>query len=232
MIKIKKLKISVVIPTWNEEKNIPFVLRDVKRFFKNENYDYEIIVVDKFSDDNTVKIAKKFGAKVILDAGGKGAALIRGMKEAKGDIIITMDADCSMIAKEMGLLIEGIKCGYDICMGSRFIQGGGTEDMPWYRKLGNKFFVFLVNLIWGMNYSDLCYGYRSFSKRAIKKLNLKSQDFGIETEISIKAAKKKLKVLEVPSFEKARKSGKGKLRTFRDGWRILKTIIKEAFKKE
>ncbi|MEM5825916.1 MAG: glycosyltransferase family 2 protein [Candidatus Aenigmatarchaeota archaeon] len=233
MKEIKKgLKISIVIPTWNEEKNIAHVLRDVKNFFKKEGYDYEILVIDKYSVDKTAEIAKKFGAKVIYDSGGKGAALIKGMKLAKGDIIITMDADCSMVAKEMGLLIEGIKCGYDICMGSRFIQGGGTEDMPWYRKLGNKFFVFLVNLIWGMRYSDLCYGYRAFNRKAIKRLNLKSEGFGIETEISIKAAKKGLKVLEVPSFEKSRRSGKGKLRTFRDGFKILSTIIREFLSKE
>jgi hypothetical protein len=112
-------------------------------------------------------------------------------------------------------------------MGSRFIQGGGTADMPWYRKLGNKIFVSMVNIFWGMNYSDMCYGYRSFRKSALKKLDLKTDGFGIETEISIKAAKKGLKVLEVPSFEKARLYGKGKLRTFSDGFKILKTIIKE-----
>jgi hypothetical protein len=140
-----------------------------------------------------------------------------------------MDADCSHKSSEIGLLIEGINADFDICMGSRFIQGGGTEDMPWYRKVGNKFFVLLVNFIWKMNYSDLCYGYRSFRKDCIRKLNLKSDGFGIETEIAIKVAKKKLKVLEIPSYEKNRASGKGNLRTFSDGWLILKTILDEMF---
>ena len=99
--------------------------------------------------------------------------------------------------------------------------------MPWYRKLGNKFFVFLVNLIWGMHYSDLCYGYRSFRKSCIRKLSLREDRFGIETEIAIKAAKKKLRVLEVPSFEKGRVAGEGKLKTFRDGFSILRTILRE-----
>jgi len=225
------LRISIIIPTLNEEKNLPIVLNDIKNFFKKEKYGHEIIIVDKYSTDKTVDIAKKFGTKIIFDAFGKGSALRNGMKNAKGDIIITMDADCSNIAKEIGLLIEGIKCGFDICMGSRFIQGGGTEDMPWYRKLGNKFFVFLVNILWKMNYSDLCYGYRSFNRNAVKRLNLKSDGFGIETEISIKAAKNKLKVLEIPSYEKARKYGKGKLRTVADGLSILKLIIKEIFNK-
>jgi len=218
---MKRPKISVVIPTLNEERNLQIVLKNLPN-----NID-EILIVDGHSKDDTIRIAKKFGAKVIYDNIGKGSALIKGIKNAKGDIIITMDADCSHKESEIGLLIEGIKSGYDICMGSRFIQGGGTEDMPWHRRLGNKFFVSLVNLIWGMNYSDLCYGYRSFRKGCIRKLNLKSDDFGIETEISIKAAKAGLKVLEVPSFEKARRYGRGKLKTFSDGFKIFKTIIKE-----
>lgn len=214
-------KVSVVIPTFNEEKNLPIVLKNLPKDI------HEIIIIDKHSEDKTVSVAEKFGANVILDEGGKGTALIKGLNAATGDIIITMDADCSHKESEIGLLIEGIGAGYDICMGSRFIQGGGTEDMPWYRKFGNKFFVKLVNIFWGMNYSDLCYGYRSFRKDSIDKLNLQSDGFGIETEISIKAAKANLKVLEVPSFEKARKYGKGKLRTFSDGFKIMKTIIKE-----
>jgi len=216
-----KPKVSVIIPTLNEEKNLPIVLKEIPE------YVYEIIIVDGYSKDKTVEQAKRFKCKIIYDNKGKGSALIKGMKEAKGDIIIMMDADCSHRINEFPLLIGGIKTGYDVCMGSRFIQGGGTADMPWYRMLGNKFFVMLVNLLWGMNYSDLCYGYRSLSKEAVKKLNLKSNSFAIETEISIHAAKKKLKVVEVPSFEKSRRYGKGKLRTFKHGWEILKTIIRE-----
>jgi glycosyltransferase involved in cell wall biosynthesis len=222
--------ISIIIPTLNEEKNLSIVLKEVKGIMKKRKWKHEIIVVDGYSKDRSVKIAKKSRAKVLFDNVGKGSALRKGMKAAKGDIIVIMDADCSHRGMELGLLIEGIKSGYDICMGSRFIQGGGTEDMPWYRKLGNKFFVFLVNLLWNMEYSDLCYGYRSFRKSCIKKLVLRANGFGIEAEISIKAAKKKLRVLEVPSFEKKRLHGKGGLRTFRDGWNILKTIISELGK--
>lgn len=219
--------ITIIIPTWNEEKNLSIVLKEIKKFFDTRKETYEIIVVDKYSEDKTTEIAKKFGCKIIFEKGGKGKAIIKGMKHAKGEIIITMDADVSHRPIELGLLIEGIKAGYDIVMGSRFIQGGGTEDMPWYRRLGNRFFVFFVNIIWKMKYSDLCYGYRAFNKKIINKMKLTQEGFGIETEISIKAAKLKLNVLEVPSFEKKRKYGKGKLRTFRDGIIILKTILRE-----
>jgi len=80
-----------------------------------------------------------------------------------------------------------------------------------------------------MNYSDLCYGYRSFTKSATEKLKLSTYSFGIETEISIHSAKYKLKVLEVPSYEKKRKHGAGKLRTFKHGFQVLNLIIKEIF---
>ncbi len=220
-----KEEISVVIPTLNEEENLSYVLNNIPKCIS------EVIVVDGYSKDKTLEIAKKFNTKILYDKRGKGSALIKGLNAAKGDIVIMMDADCSHRTEELGLLIEGIKAGYDTCMGSRFIQGGGTADMPLLRKFGNKFFVFLVNLFWRMNYSDLCYGYRSFNRNAIKNLNLESKGFAIETEISIKAAKNKLKVLEVPSFEKKRKFGKGKLRTFRHGVEISRKIINELFRR-
>ena len=194
--------ISIIIPTLNEEKNLSYVLKDVKKWFLRNKMEHEILVVDGYSSDTTVQIAKRNGARVLYDSIGKGSALRVGMKKARGDIIIMMDADYSHRAVEFGLLIEGIRAGYDVCMGSRFIQGGGSDDITFLRRIGNKFFVNLVNIIWGTKYSDLCYGYRSFNKKAIHKLKLTSNGFGIETEISIKSAKLKLRVLEIPSYEK------------------------------
>jgi len=222
------MKISIVIPTINEEKNIALVLDELKKL----SFIDEVIIVDGNSNDNTVKIAEKYNCIVIYDNKGKGSALRQGLNAAKGDIIICMDADNSMLAGEIPLLIAGIETGYDVCMGSRFIQGGGTDDISIPRKIGNKIFVFFVNFFWRMNYSDLCYGYRAFNKSCIKKLDLKQDGFGIETEISIKAAKLGLKTLEVPSYEKKRRFGNSKLKTFSDGWIIMKTIISEVSKGE
>lgn len=223
------MKTSIVIPTLNEEKNIEQLLNSLRDEISKryDREDYEILIVDGGSRDRTVEIAKEFETKILHEDKGKGYALRKGAKKAEGDVVVLMDADLSHQPSELGLLIEGIKAGYDICMGSRFIQGSGTADMPWYRKLGNKFFVTLVNLFWGMSYSDLCYGYRSFRNGVFEKLDLESEGFGIETEISIKSAKKNLKVVEVPSFEKERFAGEGKLQTLKDGWTILKRIGKE-----
>ncbi len=218
--------VSVVIPTLNEERNIGPLLRQVRPMLKD--YTHEIIVVDGHSEDRTVMIAKSMGAKIVYDDLGKGSALTKGIRTAKGKIIVAMDADLSNRARELKLLIAGIETGYDICMGSRFLTGGGSDDMPLIRKIGNGFFVWIVNRLYGSRYTDLCYGYRSFARNVPQRLDLEEKGFGIEAEISIKAMKKRMKVLEVPSYEKKRKSGIAKLLTLRDGLVILKTIIRNA----
>ncbi len=218
--------ISIVIPTLNEEKNIGPLMRGIKHVLGENNY--EVIIVDGHSEDETVRIATSYNASILYDDIGKGSALIKGLRSARGSIVISMDADLSHEPKELKLLIAGIEAGYDICMGSRFILGGGSDDMPLFRKIGNKIFLLMVNTRFHANFSDLCYGYRSFKKGVFGKLNLKEEGFGIETEINIKAMEKGFKILEVPSMEKKRKFGEGKLRTFRDGYIILKTILKNS----
>ncbi len=219
-----KPHISVVIPTLNEAPNMGELLEGIRQELAGTSY--EVIIVDGGSKDRTVSIAKKYNVRILYDESGKGAALIKGLRAASGEILVSMDADLSHRPNEMKLLVDGIEIGYDVCMGSRFIAGGGTDDMPIIRVLGNKFFVWLVNTLFGANYSDLCYGYRSFKRQALHKLNLKECGFGIETEISIKAIKAGLRVMEIPSMEKKRVAGQAKLRTFRDGYVILKTIMR------
>ena len=216
--------ISIVIPTLNEQDNMHKLLKEIQSVIKG--YKYEIIIVDGHSHDNTVKFARQMGASVIYDNIGKGSALRKGLDAAKGRIIIAMDADLSHRPNEIKLLIAGIETGYDLCMGSRFLTGGGSDDMPLVRIMGNKAFVAIVNILYGSHYTDMCYGYRSFASGVSKRLNLAEEGFGIETEISIKAQKRHLRILEVPSYEKLRESGEGKLRSIKDGWIILKTILR------
>ena len=219
--------VSIVIPTLNEEENIGSLLKEVENQLSSR--DHEIIVVDGHSSDRTVQIAKRLGARILYDDFGKGSALIKGLGSARGGVLVSMDADLSNEPKELRLLIDAIDIGYDLCMGSRFLVGGGSEDIPLIRVLGNKFFVTLVNLIFHANYTDMCYGYRSFRKGVPQRLGLREKGFGIETEININAIKKGFRVVEVPSTEKRRAAGEGKLRTFRDGWVILSTILRNVF---
>ncbi len=216
--------VSIVIPTLNEGSNIDKLLDGIREEMRDE--DFEVVVVDGGSEDDTVSKAKRLGARVMYDYEGKGSSLVRGLRSARGDVLVSMDADLSHRPLELRLLIDGIDIGYDVCMGSRFIAGGGTDDMPLLRRLGNKFFVLLVNVLFHSNYSDLCYGYRSFRRTALSKLRLREKGFGIETEINIEAVKRHLRVIEVPSKEKKRNAGTGKLRTFSDGYVILGTIVR------
>jgi len=221
------VKVSFVIPTLNEEGNIAELLEGVKHEAASKKLDHEIIVVDGHSSDRTVEIAKAHGARVVYDELGKGSALRAGFKEAGGDVIVSIDADLSHHPKEIGMLVDGIGAGYDIVMGSRFMQGGGTADMEWYRMAGNRAFVWLTNALYGSQYSDLCYGYRAIRRSALRRMRLKTNGFGIEAEISTEAVKRGLRTVEVPSFEKKRNSGAGKLKTFRDGLDILKIIVRK-----
>ncbi len=221
-----KVYISIIIPTLNEAGNMKRLLAGVRGVMKG--YSYEIIVVDSHSTDGTAAIAKRMGARVVSTGPGKGAALIKGFKEAQGEILIAMDADLSHRPQELRLLIAGIEVGYDMCSGSRYITGGGSDDITLVRRFGNSVFVLMVNLLYGSHFTDLAYGYKAFTKNAVKRLHLSESGYGIETEMHVRAAKVGLKVIEVPSFEKRRIWGSGKLASLRDGKAILRAILRNA----
>jgi len=191
-----------------------------------------ILVVDGNSSDSTATIAKHSGATVIMQNGsGKGSALRQAFSSVDGEIVVFMDADGSMLTEEIPHMVQTLEQHpeIDIVKGSRFLQGGYSEDMTFMRRIGNKLFVWIVNHLWSTQYTDLCYGFGAFRQEALTKLlpHLKSQNFEIETEICIKAKRLGLEVIEVPSVERRRQYGKSHLGTFRDGARILKRMLKE-----
>lgn len=224
--KIEYPKITVVIPALNEAYNLPHVLPRIPSIVD------EVLLVDGHSTDNTTIVAKKLLPNIRLvqqDGKGKGNALICGIREATGDIIVTLDADGSMDPEEIPRFIQPLLKGYDFVKGSRFLRGGGTTDMERHRVFGNWIFVTLVNILYKGNYSDLCYGYNAFRQKSLAGVDIASDGFEIETEINIKVLRAGLKVAEVPSFEKTRINGTSNLRSFKDGWRILKTILRCRF---
>jgi glycosyltransferase involved in cell wall biosynthesis len=219
-------RVSVVIPTLNEEKNLRFVLPYIP------DWVYEVIIVDGHSTDFTREVACAMRSDIrIVEAQerGKGVALIAGFAAAEGDIIVMMDADGSMNPQEMDLFVGALRSGADYVKGSRFIQGGGTSDMTFIRKAGNYALTMAVKLLYGGQYTDLCYGYNAFWKRALYVLEPECTGFEIETLMNIRALRSNLKVTEVPSFESDRVHGLSNLKPFRDGWRVLKTILRERW---
>ena len=227
MKKFSNSDITVIIPTLNEEKSIAEIIQELNQMgYQN------ILVIDGNSRDRTVEIAKEFGANVIFQDGkGKGAALRQVFNNdyIAGDVVVMMDADGSMNPKEIPLFIETLASGADLVKASRFLPGGYSEDMTLTRRIGNRFFLSLVNRLWSTDYTDLCYGFGAFRNSALKRLYpyLKSKNFEIETEIFIKSKKLGLKTVEIPSVELRRRHGKSNLRAIPDGFRILFTIIRE-----
>lgn len=217
-------KVSIVVPTLNEALNIRDVFLNIPEFVD------EIVVVDGNSSDGTREEIKKIrnDAKIIIEKpSGKGNAIRTGFKKATGDLIIMMDADGSHNPMEIPALLEPVLDGYDVAKGSRLLSGGGSADLTPFRKLGNNIFVAMVNMLYGANYTDLCYGYRAFKREALEKIYCRANGFEIETEQSILMTKAGLKVKEVPSFEEQRKNGESNLNSFRDGWKIFKLILRE-----
>ncbi len=161
----------------------------------------------------------------------KGAAKAplsnRASKSARGDIIVMLDADGSTDPAEIPAFVSALLSGADFAKGSRFAQGGGTADMPWYRRWGNRCFVWMVRLLFGGAYSDLCYGYNAFWSDVLPLIHLDADGFEVETTMNVRALYAGLKVVEVPSFEDKRIYGEGRLKTIPDGWRVLKAIGRE-----
>jgi glycosyltransferase involved in cell wall biosynthesis len=216
--------LSVVIPALNEVDNLPHVLPFIPTWVD------EVVLVDGQSSDGTSMVAEQLlpGIRIIQQEGrGKGAALQTGFKAAQGDIIIMLDADGSTDPGEIPIFINALLAGADFAKGSRFVQGGGTADMPWYRRWGNQCFVMMVRLLFGGAYSDLCYGYNAFWADILPAIHLDADGFEVETTMNVRALRAGLKVVEVPSFEDKRIYGEGRLRTVPDGWRVLCAIVRE-----
>jgi len=220
-------RISVIIPALNEAANLPYVLPRIPDWVD------EVLLVDGNSIDDTVEVARSLcpGIRIVQQQGrGKGAALRTGFAAATGEIIVMLDADGSTDPAEIPAFVGALLAGADFVKGSRFLQGGGTSDMSFHRKFGNWCFVIFSRLLFGGHYSDLCYGYNAFYAHILSQIDLDGDGFEIETQMNLRVLRAGFKVAEVPSFEADRIHGVSNLKTIPDGWRVLKTMIKERFR--
>lgn len=224
-----KNKVILVIPAYNEEKTIGNLIK------KSRHYCDEILVVSaEKATDNTRKIAKSLGCKVLIDNGkGKGAGMRLAIESVKEGIIVFMDADGSHITSDIPKLTGPIKSGKaDMVIGSRFL--GGSEEMHGdFDKFLRVFFsmgiALIINWRFRSSIQDTQNGFRAIKADVAKKLDLEANIFDIETEMIMKCLKKKRKILEVPSKELKRKYGKSGIRVFPMGfiyaWRVFKNLF-------
>jgi glycosyltransferase involved in cell wall biosynthesis len=218
------VRVSVVIPTLNEAKNLPHVLKRIPADI------YEVLIVDGLSSDRTVEVARaeRPDVRIVTQVvPGKGAALRSGFYEASGDVIVALDADGSTDPAEIPAFVGLLLAGADVAVGSRFIQGGGTTDMERHRRIGNKMLTLMVRAAFHTHFSDLCYGFFAFWRDVLPVLDAPCTGFEIETLLHIRAARSHLRIAEVPSFESPRLNGTSNLSAVKDGLRILRVVVAE-----
>lgn len=227
---MKKLRITILIPCYNEENSILEVINMVKSV--DLGYPKEIIVVDDGSEDSSVeKVRTQTGVKLLLHEKnqGKGKAIQTGLKHATGDIVVIQDADLEYFPKDIPLLLAPlIKGEADVVYGSRFL--GKPEGMSFSHNIGNRVLSWATRILYGNSITDMMTGYKAFFRTDLEGVSLESRGFEFEPEITVKLLKKGKKITEVPISYSYRKKGKAKI-GWKDGVICLWWLIKGKFQK-
>ena len=230
----ENFKLSILIPCYNEVSSIDLIINKVLKNLKFYNFsNYEIVIVDDFSNDGTKKKLEMFSKnekfRIILHDHnqGKGAAIRTGIKNINGDILIIQDADLEYDPSDYNkLLTPFFETDADIVYGSRFLGGGKYVRIHFFwHYLANKILTFICNIFINLNLTDMETGYKVFKSSVIKNINIEEDSFSFEPEVTIKLARKKYKFYEVPITYNGRSYEEGKKIGLKDAFIALKTII-------
>jgi glycosyltransferase involved in cell wall biosynthesis len=223
------MKLSVLVPAFNEEKTIGLVLKNLLA----QKEVYEVIVVNDASIDTTESIVKKIKDKRLSLIShptnkGKGAAIKTGLKAVTGDYVLIQDADNEYDPRDIPVMLEPVKRGrVEVVYGSRFF--GVHSNMFYWHYLGNKFLNWIVNVFYDSILSDMETCYKLIPTKLFRELDIQSNDFRLEPEITCKLLKRGVRIVEVPISYVGRTYAEGKKITWKDGFGALETIIRLRF---
>jgi glycosyltransferase involved in cell wall biosynthesis len=232
-LKNKSIKISIIIPCYNEEKYISTVLNNIYK--QRKLFNLEIIAVDDGSKDKTKEVLNKYKRiidKIIIKEKneGKGSAIKQGLNYASGKYTLIQDADLEYSPSDYSKIFYPLfKYNADVVYGSRFISSEARRIIYFKNQLANKSLTYISNLVSGLNLSDIEVGYKVFKTSIIKSLNLKEKSFGFEIETTMKLAKNNYKIFEVGISYNGRTYAEGKKIKIVDGFLALFYIFKYRF---
>ncbi len=224
------MKLSVIIPCFNEEKTLEKI---VKKVLEQKNLIYEVIIVDDNSNDLSKKIIEKLSneSQIIKTFfkeknEGKGSALKKGFEMSTGDIVLIQDADLEYEPSEYSKLIRPfIEGNADVVYGSRFLGGDYTRLHYFWHYIANKILTFLCNIVTNLNMTDMETGYKIIKREHLNKLNIREKSFGVEPELTVKLAKENLVFYEVPISYNGRSYKDGKKIGLKDAFVAIYSIF-------
>ncbi|MEW6285917.1 MAG: glycosyltransferase family 2 protein [Chloroflexota bacterium] len=225
------MNLSVIIPVYNEVNNIEEIVKRVQATKRAS----EIIIVDDGSQDGTREILKKLDGKrkvrVILHEKnqGKGAAVVTGMKAARGDVLLIQDADLEYNPRDYPVLLQPIEEGLaDVVYGSRFLGAPHRVAMFWHQ-VANQLLTFMTNVLYDSILTDMETGYKVFRREVVEGMNIRSKRFNFEPEFTAKILKRKYRIFEVPISFNPRDYSEGKKIKLKDAFEAVWALIRYRF---
>lgn len=228
--------ISIVVPAYNEEASLKPLTEDLIKVMNESALDWELILVDDNSTDDTGRIADAYSEKykniIVIhrksNIRGMGAALKEGTFNARGDVVVWVMGDRSDKISVIPKLVEKLEEGFDMALASRYMKGGSRGDLDVHKAMYGRLYSLLCRFYYGMPFHDITNAFRAFRKSILGRINIASDDFAISPELSIKAFLGGYGICEAPTEYYSRREGVTKFKVFMMGLRYL-SLLKYKF---